>query len=57
MQYMMLSEMMKGNSNNNMSAMLPLVMMNGNMNLFDGMFDFEEIEENETEDNDTKEEE
>lgn len=46
MQYMMLSEMMKGNSNNSgngMSAMLPLMMMGGNMgSVFDGMFDFDE---------------
>lgn len=45
MQYMMLSEMMKGNSNNsgNGSAMLPLMMMGGNMgSVFDGMFDFDE---------------
>ena len=46
MQYMMLSEMMKGNSGsagNGMSAMLPLMMMGGNMgNIFDGMFDFDE---------------
>lgn len=44
MQYMMLSEMMKGNSGstgNGMSAMLPLMMMSGNMgNIFEGMFDF-----------------
>lgn len=60
MQYMMMSEMMKGNSSNNsngMSAMLPFMMMNGNMNLFDGMFDFDETENDETEDEDNKEEE
>ena len=59
MQYMMLSEMMKGNSSdsgNGMNAMLPLMMMGGNMgSLFDGMFDFddnendEEVEESEEE--------
>lgn len=60
MQYMMLSEMMKGNSSdsgNGMNAMLPLMMMGGNMgNIFDGMFDFdsednvdEEVEESEEE--------
>lgn len=60
MQYMMLSEMMKGNSDNNsgngMNTMLPLMMMGGNMgSLFDGMFDFddnendEEVEESEEE--------
>ena len=46
MQYMMMSEMMKGNSNgsgNGMNAMLPLMMMGGNMgSIFDGMFDFDE---------------
>lgn len=58
MQYMMLSEMMKGNSDNNsgngMNTMLPLMMMGGNMgSLFDGIFDFdgnendEEVEESE----------
>lgn len=58
MQYMMLSEMMKGNSDNNsgngMNAMLPLMMMGGNMgSIFEGMFDFddnkddEEVEESE----------
>ena len=61
MQYMMLSEMMKGNSDNNfgngMNAMLPFMMMGGNMgSIFDGMFDFEsednadeEVEESEEE--------
>src|SRR5699024_2997082 len=51
MQYMMLSEMMKGNSGdsaNGISAMLPLMMMGGNMgNIFDGMFDFNDEEESE----------
>lgn len=46
MRYMMLSEMMKGNSNNSgngMNAMLPLMMMSGNTgSIFDGMFDFDE---------------
>ena len=46
MQYMMMSEMMKGNSGdsgNGMNAMLPLMMMGGNMgSIFDGMFDFDE---------------
>lgn len=61
--YMMLSQMMKGdngsngmpmNGNNGMSAMLPLMMMGGNIgDMFDGMFDFdmnsddEELEEEE----------
>ena len=62
--YMMLSQMMKGdngstgvamNGNGGMSAMLPFMMMGGNMgDMFDGMFDFdinsdddEELEEEE----------
>ena len=52
MQYMMLSEMMKDNSDNNsgngMNTMLPLMMMGGNMgSLFDGMFDFDDNEDDE----------
>ena len=52
MQYMMLSEMMKGNSDNNsgnsMNAMLPLMMMGGNMgSIFEGMFDFDDNEDDE----------
>lgn len=57
MQYMMMSEMMKGNSDNSgngMNTMLPLMMMGGNMgSIFEGMFDFddngddEEVEESE----------
>lgn len=48
--YMMLSQMMKGDNtsgmsmggNGGMSAMLPLMMMGGNMgDMFDGMFDFD----------------
>jgi len=47
---MMLSEMMKGNSDNNsgngMNTMLPLMMMGGNMgSIFDGLFDFDDGEE------------
>lgn len=54
MQYMMMSEMMKGNSSgtgtSNMSAMLPFMMMGGGMSdMFDGMFDFEDDSETETE--------
>lgn len=49
MQYMMMSEMMKGNSGdsgNSMNAMLPLMMMGGNMgSIFDGLFDFDDGEE------------
>lgn len=51
MQYMMMSEMMKGssdNSGNGMNTMLPLMMMGGNMgSLFDGMFDFDDNEDDE----------
>lgn len=52
MQYMMLSEMMKGGSGNvGMNNMLPLMMMSGKTgNIFDGMFDFDaEDDEEETE--------
>ena len=53
MQYMMLSEMMKGNSGSGgsgMSAMLPLMMMGGNMgNILEGMFDFGEDDGSEAE--------
>ena len=49
MQYMMMSEIMKENSSgtgNGMNAMLPLMMMGGNMgSIFDGMFDFDDNEE------------
>ena len=49
MKYMMLSTMMKGNGNNNsgnMNSMLPFMMMSGDMNnMFDGIFNFSEMEE------------
>lgn len=50
MQYMMMSEMMKGSSGfgeqSGMGNMAFLMMMNGNMgSMFDGMFDFESDEE------------
>lgn len=52
MQYMMMSEMMKGNGNSgesSMSAMLPFMMMGGSMgNMFEGMFDFDGEDEEET---------
>lgn len=50
MQYMMLSEMMKGSSGNTgMNNMLPLMMMNGNTgNIFEGLFDFD-VEDDEEE--------
>lgn len=53
MQYMMMSEMMKGNTagtnTNGMSAMLPFMMMGGGgmSDMFDGMFDFEDDAEDE----------
>lgn len=55
MQYMMLSEMMKGNSTESgsvMNTMLPLMMMGGSMgSIFDNMFDFyeENVESEESE--------
>lgn len=52
MQYMMLSEMMKGGSENvGTNNMLPLMMMSGKIgNIFDGMFDFDvEDDEEKTE--------
>lgn len=51
MQYMMMSEMMKGNadnSGNGMNMMLPFMMMSGNMgSIFEGMFDFDDNEDDE----------
>jgi hypothetical protein len=50
MKYMMMSEMMKGgNGNSNMNSMLPMMMfMNGGMgDMFEGMFDFEDADEEE----------
>ena len=55
MQYMMMSEMLKGNGTgagtNNMSSMLPFMMMSGGNfgSMFDGMFDFDISEESEDE--------
>ena len=53
MQYMMLSEMMKGSSGNTgggMNMMLPYLMMGGNMgNIFDGMFDSNDNDDSESE--------
>lgn len=58
MQYMMLSEMMKGNagtSDSSMGAMLPFMMMSGGTsNIFDGLFDFDG-EENEELENEEEE--
>lgn len=61
MSYMMMSEMMKGNSGNGggLSSVFPLMMLNGGMtNIFDGMFDFgdgdsdDEVEADNDTDND-----
>lgn len=54
MSYMMMSEMMKGNGGmgNNNNSMLPMMlMMNGGgfADMFEGMFDFDETDEDETE--------
>lgn len=53
MQYMMLSEMMKGSSGNTgggMNMILPYLMMGGNMgNIFDGMFDTNDNDDSESE--------
>lgn len=61
--YMMLSQMMNGNGStgtaNNINSMLPFMMMGGNMgDMFDGMFDFDEVDDtNEFNEVDTEEEE
>lgn len=56
MQYMMMSEMMKGtstgtgtNTTNNMSSMLPFMLMSGGgmSDMFDGMFEFEDSDDEE----------
>ena len=44
MKYMMMTELMKGKSDNNMSNMLPMMFLMGNNgagmdNMFEGMFD------------------
>lgn len=61
MQYMMMSELMKGmsgnsgNGNNMMSNMLPFMLMGGKMgNMFDGMFNF--FDDSSDEDEDTEDE-
>ena len=61
MSYMMISELMKGNSAsspNNMSAMLPFMMMNGGMSdMFEGMFDsLEDNDDNEENEAESEEE-
>ena len=55
MSYMMMSEMMKGNTGgsmgeNSMTSMLPFMMMgggNGFADMFDGMFDFDSNDDDE----------
>lgn len=61
MSYMMMSEMMKGNSGNNnggLSAVLPLMMLNGGTggvpNIFENMFDFSADDDEEEEITDTE---
>ena len=59
MRYMMMSEMMKsmnngnGTSQNGFAAMLPFMMMGGNMgNMFEGMFDFNSSDEDDNSNDD-----
>ena len=60
--YMMLSQMMNGNGStgtaSNMNSMLPFMMMGGNMSdMFDGMFDFDTVDNTDEDDNVDAEEE
>ena len=58
MQYMMMSEMLKGGTDNNsMSAMMPLMLMSGNSmsDIFGGMFNFDCEDEDEDENEETEE--
>jgi len=62
MQYMMMSEMLKGNnsSNNGMSSMLPFMLMgnsSGFGDMFSGMFDFDTEADEDLENDDQKEDE
>lgn len=54
MKYMMMSEMMKGTSGSNNNSMMMFMMMNGMggdfLNMFDGLFDTDDDEEESTED-------
>lgn len=52
--YMMLSKMLSGSSDSN-NQILPMMMMFGKDNMFDDMFDFDNVELEDTEDNKTKE--
>lgn len=62
LKYMMLSKMMSENNstgtNNSMSSMLPFMMMGGNMgDMFDGMFDFDAVNDTDEDDSVDAEEE
>ena len=60
MQYMMMSEMLKGGTDNNsMSAMMPLMLMSGNSmsDIFGGMFNFDCEDEDEDEETEESEDE
>lgn len=52
--YMMLSKMFSGSSDSN-NQILPMMMMFGKDNMFDDMFDFDNVELDDTTDNKTKE--
>lgn len=52
--YMMLSKMFSGSSDSN-NQILPMMMMFGKDNMFDDMFDFDNVELEDTDDNKTKE--
>lgn len=52
--YMMLSKMFSGSSDSN-NQILPMMMMFGKDNMFDDMFDFDNVELEDTTDNNTKE--
>lgn len=52
--YMMLSKMFSGSSDSN-NQILSMMMMFGKDNMFDDMFDFDNVELEDTEDNKTKE--
>lgn len=52
--YMMLSKMFSGSSDSN-NQILPMMMMFGKDNMFDDMFDFDNVELEDTEDNKMKE--
>lgn len=56
--YAMMSEMLKGGANENgMSSMMPMMLMMNGGNMFEGMFDLDEDDEETAEDNENEEEE